>query len=118
MLVILRFQTSNMFISTPTLCFYHVYNQWCSGKFSFTGTLNIVTNEARSADRTAEGMSGKGFGEGVGTSPQIGFFYEKVNCQGYVINLSLFDITDLELVRIDTKIKFVSCIQPKITKVI
>ena len=55
MLIILRFKTSDMFISTPTLCFYHVYNQWCSGKFSFTGTLNIVTNEARSADRTAEG---------------------------------------------------------------
>ena len=55
MLVILRFQTSDMFISTPTLCFYHVYNQWYSGKFSFTGMLNIVTNEARSADRTAKG---------------------------------------------------------------
>ena len=42
----------------------------------------------------------------------------KVNCQGHVINFGLFEITDLELVRIDTKIKSVSCIQPKITKVI
>ena len=42
----------------------------------------------------------------------------KVNCQGHVINFGLFDITDLDLVRIDTKIKSVSCIQPKITKVI
>ena len=28
----------------------------------------------------------------------------KVNCQGHVINFGLFEITDLELVRIDTKI--------------
>ena len=42
----------------------------------------------------------------------------KVNCQGHVINFGLFEITDLELVRIDTKIKSVSCIQPQITKVI
>ena len=28
MLVILRFQTSYMFKSTPTLCLYHVYNPW------------------------------------------------------------------------------------------
>ena len=42
----------------------------------------------------------------------------KVNCQGHVINFGLFEITDLELVRIDTKIKTVSCIQQKITKVI
>ena len=28
MLVILRFQTSDMFKSTPTLCLYHVYNPW------------------------------------------------------------------------------------------
>ena len=41
----------------------------------------------------------------------------KVSCQGHVINFGLFEITDLELVRIDTKIKSVSCIQPKITKV-
>ena len=41
----------------------------------------------------------------------------KVNCQGHVINFSLFEITDLELVRNDTKIKSVSCTQPKITKV-
>ena len=32
----------------------------------------------------------------------------KVNCQGHVINFGLFEITDL--VRIDTKIKYVSCI--------
>ena len=42
----------------------------------------------------------------------------KVNCQGHVNNFVFFEITDLELVRIDTKIKSVSCIQPKITKVI
>ena len=42
----------------------------------------------------------------------------KVTCQGYVNNFGLFEITDLELVRIDTKIKSVSCIKPKITKVI
>ena len=42
----------------------------------------------------------------------------KVNCQGHVINFGSFEITDLELARIDTKIKFTSCIQPKITKVI
>ena len=28
MLVILRFQTSDMFKLTPTLCLYHVYNTW------------------------------------------------------------------------------------------
>ena len=28
MLVILRFQTSDMFKSTPALCLYHVYNPW------------------------------------------------------------------------------------------
>ena len=28
MLVILRFQTSDVFDSTPTLCLYHVYNPW------------------------------------------------------------------------------------------
>ena len=42
----------------------------------------------------------------------------KVNCQGHVNNFGLFEITDLELVRIDTKVKSVLCIQPKITKVI
>ena len=31
-------------------------------------------------------------------------------------NFGLFEITDLQLVRIDTKIKSVSCIQPKIKK--
>ena len=34
----------------------------------------------------------------------------KVNCQGHVNNFGLFDINALELVRIDTKIKSVSCI--------
>ena len=34
----------------------------------------------------------------------------KVKCQGHVINVGLFGITDLELVRIDTMIKSVSCI--------
>ena len=63
-------------------------------------------------------MSGEGFGEDVGTPSPNRIFYEKVNCQGHVINFGLFDITDLELVRIDTKIKSVSCMQPKITKVI
>ena len=42
----------------------------------------------------------------------------KVNCRGHLTNLCLFEITDLELVRIDTKIKSVSCMQPKIRKVI
>ena len=41
----------------------------------------------------------------------------KVNRQGHVTNFGLFEITDLELVRIDTKIKSVSCLQPKIRKV-
>ena len=42
----------------------------------------------------------------------------KVNRQGHVTNFDLFEITDLELVRIVTKIKFESCMQPKIRKVI
>ena len=42
----------------------------------------------------------------------------KVNCQGHVIKFGLFEITDLKLVKIDTKIKSVSCIQPNITTVI
>ena len=42
----------------------------------------------------------------------------KVIRQGHVTNFGLFEITDLELVRIDTKIKSVSCMQPKIRKVI
>ena len=41
----------------------------------------------------------------------------KVNRKGHVTNFGLFEITDLELVRIDTKIKSVSCMQPKIRKV-
>ena len=42
----------------------------------------------------------------------------KVNRQGHMTNLCLFEITDLELIRIDTKIKSVSSMQPKIRKVI
>ena len=42
----------------------------------------------------------------------------KVNHQGYVTDFGLFEIIDLELVRIDTKIMSVSCMQPKIRKVI
>ena len=42
----------------------------------------------------------------------------KFNRQGHVTCFGLFEIADLELVRIDTKIKSVSCIQPKIRKVI
>ena len=33
--------------------------------------------------------------------------------QGQVTNFGLFEITDLELVRIDAKIKSVLCIQPR-----
>ena len=42
----------------------------------------------------------------------------EVNRQGHVTNFGLFKITDLDLVRIDTKIMYVSCMQPKIRKVI
>ena len=42
----------------------------------------------------------------------------KVNHQNQVTNLVILKITDPELVRIDTKIKSVSCMQPKIRKVI
>ena len=42
----------------------------------------------------------------------------KVNRRGHVTNFYLFEITDLDLVRIDTKIMSVSCMQPKIGKVI
>ena len=41
----------------------------------------------------------------------------KVNRQGHVIFFNIFDILDLENVRIDTKINFVSCLQPEIRKV-
>ena len=41
----------------------------------------------------------------------------KVNRQGHVIFFHIFDILDLENVRIDTKINFVSCLQPEIRKV-
>ena len=41
----------------------------------------------------------------------------KVNRQGHVIFSNIFDILDLENVRIDIKINFVSCLQPKIRKV-
>ena len=36
----------------------------------------------------------------------------KVNRQGHGIVFNIFDILDLEYVRIDTKINFVSCLQP------
>ena len=42
----------------------------------------------------------------------------KVNRQIHVTNFDLFEITDLDLFRIDTKIMSVSCMQPKIRKVI
>ena len=41
----------------------------------------------------------------------------KVNRQSHVIFFHIFDIPDLENVRIDTKINFVSCLQPEIRKV-
>ena len=41
----------------------------------------------------------------------------KINRQGHGIALNIFDILDLENVRIDTKINFVSCLQPEIWKV-
>ena len=41
----------------------------------------------------------------------------KVNRQGHVFVSNIFDILDLENVRIDTKIDFVSCLQPEIWKV-
>ena len=41
----------------------------------------------------------------------------KVNRQGHGIVFNIFDILDLENVRIDTNINFVSCLQPEIWKV-
>ena len=41
----------------------------------------------------------------------------KVNRQGHMIFLNIFDIHDLENVRIDTKINFVSCLQQEMRKV-
>ena len=41
----------------------------------------------------------------------------KVNRQGHEFVFNIFDILDLENVRIDTKINFVSCLQPEIWKV-
>ena len=41
----------------------------------------------------------------------------KVNRQGHVIEFNIFDILGLKNVRIDTKINFVSCLQPEIRKV-
>ena len=40
----------------------------------------------------------------------------KVNRQDHVILFNIFDILDLENVRIDTKINFVSCLQPEIRR--
>ena len=42
----------------------------------------------------------------------------KVNRQGRLTFFDLFEISELELIRIDTKIKCVSCMQTKIRKVI
>ena len=42
----------------------------------------------------------------------------KINRQGHVIFFNIFEISDLENVRIDTKIKSVACIQPEMRKVI
>ena len=41
----------------------------------------------------------------------------KVNRQGHIIFFNIFDILNLENVRIDTKINFVSCLQPEMRKV-
>ena len=41
----------------------------------------------------------------------------KVNRQNHLIVFDIFDILDLENVRIDTKINFVSCLQPEIRNV-
>ena len=41
----------------------------------------------------------------------------KINRQGHIILFNIFDIHDLENVRIDTKINFVSCLQPEMRKV-
>ena len=41
----------------------------------------------------------------------------KVNRRGHGIVFNIFDILDLENVRIDTKINFVSCLQPEIWKI-
>ena len=41
----------------------------------------------------------------------------KVNRWSHVIHSNMFDILDLENVEIDTKIKFQSCLQPEIRKV-
>ena len=41
----------------------------------------------------------------------------KVNRQGHVIFFNIFDIHDLKNVRIDTRINFVSCLQPEMRKV-
>ena len=41
----------------------------------------------------------------------------KVNCQGHMIFFNIFDIHDLENVRIDTKINFVSGLQLEMRKV-
>ena len=45
-------------------------------------------------------------------------FIFKVNHQGQVTDSGFSEILDLAYVRIDTKIKFLACIQPEIRKVI
>ena len=42
----------------------------------------------------------------------------KVKLQGQVVDFVFYEILDVEKVRIDTKIKSVSCIQPELKKVI
>ena len=44
-------------------------------------------------------------------------FIFKVNHQGQVTDSGFFEILDFANVRIDTKIKFLACIQPEIRKV-
>ena len=41
----------------------------------------------------------------------------KVNRQSHMIFFNILDILDLKNVRIDTKIEFVSCLQPEMRKV-
>ena len=124
---ILTFQTSAMFKSTQTLCLYHVYNTWWTGnkylwpwfsRSSFEVKWWILITARSVASNTMEltrrsniyHIYNQKWRRSYNSQLDLDFFH--------VINFDLFKITDLELVRIDTKIKSVSCIQPKITKVI
>ena len=89
MLVILRFQTSHM-LNRHQHCVFITYTTHDEQEVTISNSdLDFQGHPLRLSD-----------------------------CRGHVSNFGLFEITDLELVRIDTKIKSVSCIQPKITKVI